>query len=351
MRLLYRADGGHPIGTGHVHRAVRIIRELRRTSPVSAALVTGDTTVANAISGQTPAFVVPTTPSYGPDSVKPAFRFSSIAGLDCLEPPDWDVIAVDMLDTEADEMSRLTEYGVPVVTFDDRGDGRTWASAVVNSLVMEPLPACLPSVTRLYEGFQYAVLDPLYARMNGTYAIRGGPIEKVFVTLGGGDAAGLAVKVARALMTVRGIRRVDFAVGPAFPFRNDLEDALTAAPWEFDVLAGLPNLADRYLGCDLAVIAGGLTMYEACCIGVPSLAVCQPIDHQLELSQRFAAEGAMATVGYGQEASEEKIANEVERLSRDEARRKEMTVHGPRLVDGRGVERVASIVKEVGRRK
>ena len=33
FRLLYRADGGHPIGTGHLFRASRILQERAATQP------------------------------------------------------------------------------------------------------------------------------------------------------------------------------------------------------------------------------------------------------------------------------------------------------------------------------
>ena len=82
-------------------------------------------------------------------------------------------------------------------------------------------------------------------------------------------------------------------------------------------------------------------MYEVCCLGTPALAVCQPIDHQLELSDRLTALGAMATVGWGLSATEDKIATSIIELSEDSSKRKRMSVIGPTIVDGRGTLRVA----------
>jgi hypothetical protein len=56
----------------------------------------------------------------------------------------------------------------------------------------------------------------------------------------------------------------------------------------------------------------------------------------------------MATVGFGLQAGEGRIAKEVERLSRDEAARKSLSVTGPRKVDGLGTARVSAIMSEIG---
>ena len=87
-------------------------------------------------------------------------------------------------------------------------------------------------------------------------------------------------------------------------------------------------------------------MYEVCCTGTPALAVCQPIDHQLELSNRLAAAGAMATAGWGPDATGQRIAEEVLALAAAPQRRRQMTQIGPTLLNGRGASRVASILRE-----
>ena len=347
MRLLYRADGGHPIGTGHTYRAIRLLNRLSEMADIQATLVAGDTPAARAMTESVRAKVVYVPPSFGPESVKPRFEFASLASVLAARP--YDAVVIDMLDTSASEMSALKRAVPRVASFDDRGDGRMQADALINVLVTEPYPETLPAELRLYQGPKYAALDSVYADARGAYRFHGGRLERVFVSLGGGDAAGLTVKVARALGRVPGVRRVEFGVGPAFPHQRDLENVLASAPFESEVFVSLPNLLERYLGCDLAIIAGGLTMYEACCIGAPALAVCQSIDHQFELAARLAAEGAMATAGYGEAASESKIAQAITRLASDEALRKAMSESGPRLVDGKGTERVAGLLKELGR--
>jgi spore coat polysaccharide biosynthesis predicted glycosyltransferase SpsG len=243
-------------------------------------------------------------------------------------------------------MAALRATGIPLVTFDDRGEGRRHAATIINVLVEEPAPDSLPRAIRLLEGGDYVVLDPVFESAQADSPVREfGPLRRAFVAMGGADAAGLSVKVARALRSVEGLEEVQFVCGPAFPHCDALRRETAGSPWRCELLDNLPGLLDRYRWCDLAIVAGGLTMYEVCCTGTPALAVCQPIDHQLELADRLSAAGAMATVGYGLEASEEKIAAEVARLTNPNVRRR-MSEAGPALVDGKGTQRVADAILE-----
>lgn len=343
--MLYRADGGHPIGTGHLFRAVRIIRELARLTPLEAHIVTADDPVVDRIVDIPGVAVHRLAPRSDSAAVKPVFAAAPVLAL--LREQAFDLVAVDMLDTPQDDMRELAQSGVPIVTFDDRGPGRMHADTLINILVEEPEPAALPASVRLLQGGEYVVLDPVFAEEHDrTPHGEFGPLCRIFIAMGGADAAGLTVKVARVLIAVPGLEHVEIVSGPAFPHRSWLESTLATAPWNYTVLSALPSLIDCYRRCDLAIVAGGLTMYEVCCLGTPSLAVCQPIDHQLELSDRLTASGAMATVGWGIDATEEQIASAVMDLANDPNHRRQMAEIGPTLVDGHGARRVAGALLE-----
>lgn len=348
MRILYRADAGPRIGTGHIFRALRLLTSLAARGPLDAVLATASDEAALRLAAQAPARIHELPPVKDPQSVKPRLEAASILPL--VRRDTWDLLVVDMLDTPAADMELLARSGVPIATFDDRGPGRVHASALVNILIEEPDPAALPPHVRLHQGPAFAVLDPAYAAAHGAYTRPAGALKRILVAMGGADAAGLTVKVARALRSVPDLDAVEFATGPAFPHRRQLDDALAGSPWNAVIHAGLPRLLERYLEADLCIVAGGLTMYEVCCVGAPALAVCQPIDHQAELAERLAREGALWTAGYGHEASEEQIAGLVRSLARDPQTRQRMTRIGPTLVDGRGTERVAAILWDTAKR-
>lgn len=339
MKVVYRADGGPPIGTGHLFRASRLLRSLAAQTDLDARLVYADHDSMKGIVCETPARSVPVPYTYAPDSVKPRFTAQSL--LPTLESEPCDLIIVDMLDTDREEMRQLAGFGIPIVSLDDRGEGRLFANCLINILIEEPDPGHLPPHIRLLEGGKYVPLDPQFIQAHRSYRSDfQGPIQNVFVALGGADAAGLSLKVAEALSHLPELARVEFLCGPAYPHRESLHAILQKAPWRSALLSGLPTLIEKYRWCDLAIVAGGLTMYEVCCVGTPALAVCQSIDHQIELAERLTRLGAMQTVGEGRKATLEQITDAVHTLSCRPDIRRALSRVGPEIVDGHGTDRV-----------
>ena len=91
-------------------------------------------------------------------------------------------------------------------------------------------------------------------------------------------------------------------------------------------------------GADVAVVAMGVTVYEALACGVPTVVVCRT-SGDVAHARALAARGAL--VNLGQHWNEEKIGAAVTELLATPARATALGEAGRALVDGRGAERVA----------
>lgn len=325
-------------------RAARVLGELSKATSLMATLAMSRDEDAKAIADHVPAekLLLPPLRARGP---KPLFDPTPLAEI--ISARDYDVVVVDMLDTDADALKPLAQAGAVVITLDDRGPGRRDAHGIINFLVREPCPEELPAGVRLFEGPEYATLDETYRSPPAPKRPFVSGDARILVTLGGADAAGLAVKVARALTGVHGVGHVQFICGAAFRHREELEAVIGKAPWPSTISEPLPTLKSAFEACDIAVIAGGMTLHEACCTGTPAVAVCQPIDHQIELAEWFSQRGAMLTVGDGTTAPEATIAGAVRMLLEDAELRKQMMSVGPSLVDGYGTTRCARAILDI----
>jgi len=146
LRLVYRADGGHPVGTGHIWRGVRILRALAERTELEARIVFADDPFARGAAARAPATAVVLPPRNDVHAVKPLLTAGPL--LEHLRDEPCDVLVVDMLDTPDDAMAALAATGASIVTLDDRGDGRKRANLLVNTLVQKPEPNALPSSSR-----------------------------------------------------------------------------------------------------------------------------------------------------------------------------------------------------------
>jgi spore coat polysaccharide biosynthesis predicted glycosyltransferase SpsG len=339
VRLFYRADGSAEIGTGHLLRGIRIAAELSRRGdhPLTFCVRAHPWAVACA---RRAGLEVVELPFDLPIAEEPQRCVQAARRLGC------DAAAVDLLDTpaEPDLCGALRAAGLRVVTFDNTGPGRLAAHAVINFLVRDPAPGAVAARGgSLYEGPEYATLLPEYAGRDQQPKMIRPRAERLLVTMGGGDAAGLAVKVVRALQPDPPLS-VSVVVGSAFPHMEALQAAASASPHTVRVEDALPSLLPEWEMADMAVVAGGLTMHEALVTGTPAIAVCQEVWHQPFLARLFAAQGVMVDLGLGRDLSEDAIGAAVAELAGDPARREQISRGGQRLSDGRGTERVADVL-------
>ena len=96
---------------------------------------------------------------------------------------------------------------------------------------------------------------------------------------------------------------------------------------------------------DLAISAAGSTCFELAHLGLPALLIVTA-DNQVLNSQGIASRGAAVHLGTIGDLSPGALVETVERVLDDADLRDRMSDAGRRLVDGRGVERVAEALQQ-----
>ena len=96
---------------------------------------------------------------------------------------------------------------------------------------------------------------------------------------------------------------------------------------------------------DLAISAAGCTVWELCCLSVPTILLILA-DNQEPIAQSLHKKGIMKNLGWFNQVYEPHIQREVSKLSVDKKSRQEMAGKGHLLVDGLGVERVVKEIEE-----
>jgi UDP-2,4-diacetamido-2,4,6-trideoxy-beta-L-altropyranose hydrolase len=231
--------------------------------------------------------------------------------------------------------------GVPIVSVHDLGIGLGDADLVVDGSIAA---VHRPSGGRLLLGPRFAILNPrtLSARSRRKRARRR---LDVVVALGGGPRRSIALALARALVDCRPGLRVGVAIG--FVARA-VAGAATDVEWVRPDGFGAALSSAR-----VAVVGGGLTVYESLALGVPSVGV-SVVPSQRPTVTGLARRGAL--VDGGAIGGRPRRPGAVARLARavcglldDTTRQRTLRRAAAVLVDDRGAARVAKAIVQLAR--
>lgn len=233
------------------------------------------------------------------------------------------------LDGEARLAVALT--GARHVVVDDFGGPGPWPCDVVVNPNLGAGSVSYPQAGRTLAGPRFALLREAVRRAAGRGRDPVAPVRRIVVSLGGSDL-GARARVLLETIAPRGDDGLEVvATLPA----GGLPAGVEAAP-----RSELPELL---AWADMAILSGGVLKYEAAACGLPALLVAV-VEHQVEVARRFAATGAARYLGRLDRLSAFAVGTAVARLRRDADTRLRMRTVGRRLVDGRGVQRIADAV-------
>lgn len=186
------------------------------------------------------------------------------------------------------------------------------------------------------EGPQFAIVRPSLRLRRPASANPAAEVTRVLVTMGGADPSGqTASALERLAVLVPADVRVDVAMGALATTALE-ERVRTLADGRFQVHRD-PALFDELLSAaDVIVCSGGGTLLEALCLGKPAVVYPQNQAERLHAG-RYVDEGACVW------------ADRLPEVLQQVEQRRALAQQGLRLIDGRGVERIAAHVLDLAR--
>jgi RimJ/RimL family protein N-acetyltransferase len=132
---------------------------------------------------------------------------------------------------------------------------------------------------------------------------------------------------------------VDAVLGWGSPNAREVEEAarrLRSATCHGQVT----DMAAQMAGADLAVGAGGISTWERCCVGLPSIVITVAANQE-EATRTMGRTGHLLDLGPAPALAPDDLARALGTLLRNEGLREHFSRAGRALVDGRGAQRVA----------
>jgi UDP-2,4-diacetamido-2,4,6-trideoxy-beta-L-altropyranose hydrolase len=331
--LLLRADAGTRIGTGHLMRCLTLaerwiagggralLASVGLPVPLRPAL---DRLGVEAVS-------LPSAPDLDGEA-------AALAALADREAARW--ITLDGYQFDSRYQEKLRAAGHRLLLVDDYGQADRYAANLVlnQNLGARPeLYAARSRETRLLLGPRYALLRREFAAARRRpRSDAAGPL-RLLVTLGGSDPENVTGRLLEGLRLLppETLGEATVVLGGANPH------AVEASPQDprFRLHRNVAAMGGLMAAADLAIAAGGTTVWELCCLGTPMLLLTLAVNQAGNCAE-LAAAGIARHLGRPAEATPEGIADAVADLAARPDLRAEMGRRARALVDGEGARRV-----------
>lgn len=341
MRVLIRVDGDARMGGGHVMRCLTLAAAAaRRGWDASFVTVAGGMAPRIRDAGfgvlELPASDVPDDGGAPPHAhwlrADPARDAQATGEQAARLRADWLIWDHYGLDGAWVDAVRAHCPDMRVLALDDLDD-RTLNSDLLLDQTRLDRSARRHPVTCALTGPDYALLRPEFAAMRpASLARRGADVARVIVMPGMMDAAGLAPM---ALETLRDFPdlQAEVVMGRASQSAGAVAALCAAHPnWTFT--AEPPDMAAHMAAADLCIGAGGMTGWERCCLGLPTVAVAVA-DNQVPSLTGLADAGAVIALTL--EDARTRLGDAVRTAV---AKAADISARAAALCDGLGAERV-----------
>ena len=339
--LLIRADASVAMGTGHVMRCLalaqafrdaggRAVFIMRECTPAIRARLLAESCDVLSIS------CAPGTPDDARHTVALARQYGVV----------W--IAVDGYQFGANYQNALKDEGAKVLFVDDYGHAEHYSADIVLNQNLGSAPRLYASrgaQTQLLLGSRYCLLRREFAVWRAW--TRDVPVigRHVLVTMGGSDPENVTARIVDALALVEAEDLETIVVmGGSAPHFEALEQSVAHVGKSITIRRDVDNIAELMAWADLAVSSAGTTCWELCLLGLPSLLV-DVAENQTALARELDRRRAAIHMGAPRDSTMAQLACQLQTLLQSHEMRRSLAVRCRELVDGKGAERVVSLMR------
>jgi len=200
----------------------------------------------------------------------------------------------------------------------------------------------VPDKANILTGSAYAMLRPEFARERPAALKRrreAGPVRRILVSMGTVDPAGITARVVEQLVEAMPECAIDVVLGPQAQSLDQVRRLQERHP-QVSVHVDARNMAELMRDADVAVGAAGMTSWERCCLGLPSI-VLVLAENQSLIAQRLAETSAHVVVPAQDLGA---LVEGLCRLSESQTLRVVMAERAAEVCDGSGVEKVRALM-------
>lgn len=255
-------------------------------------------------------------------------------------------VVVDGYHFGSDYQRWLKDAGLRLLFIDDNGHAdHYYADWVLNQNIHadESLYRNRETYTKLLLGTSYALLRrEFWAWRNWKREIPE-VAQNILITMGGADPDNVTLRVLESIITTPHAERLNIrvVVGGSNPHLDTLLSFVESSDVSIEILHNVSNMPELMAWADIAISAGGSTVWELCMMGLPSLLIVTA-DNQRLIVQKLSNRFVCVDLGWCTDTTTQLRVLFLHLYSKSE--RQSLSKKAHKLVDGFGAKRVANTI-------
>lgn len=346
-RLVIRADADSVMGTGHVMRCLALAEAwIDRDGEVLFVGRIEPEPLRRRMESAGVGLVELTGCHPAPADLA-AMCFLAGEQLDQQNALGW--LVLDGYHFDGSYLQAMRDAGWQLLVIDDLGQIPEYhCEVLLNQNLYAPslVYQCSPGTVMLL-GPRYALLRREF-RCLGEERSLPDSAQRLLITMGGGDEHNVTAKVLSAL-ALSGLEDIEVkaVLGPANSHAKELGALVAGLPFRCELARNVADMAALIRWADAAVTAAGITTYELACAGTPFVTLVTA-NNQEANANKFAEHEVALNLGWYDVIAPDKLASRLREFLCDGGQLRDQAAKGRELVDGRGAERVVSVLLAKG---
>lgn len=342
-KIAIRTDGSPDIGMGHIMRCISLGKEFKRWG-CTVFFFSKYSDGINKIRSEGFELIKIKNGKLNSLENEPEFGADQIIAL--VEQFGIDVLIIDSYNVSRQYFLQLKPYVKKLVYIDDINKYVYPVDILINGNITGEYMKY-----EKYSDDETMLLGPKYNLIRDEFkslpsrAINK-EVKEVMVTTGGSDAYNMNSKIVNMLISGENKKNfiINIVVGSAFKNKKQLEN-ISKEHDNVVLHENVKRMSDIMLRSDIAISAGGSTLYELCACGTPTLAFIAA-DNQEELVNKMEELGYIQSLGWYNEIAEDNFAGSFKAMYNDYNRRLGLSKKMQSLVDAQGTRRIVEEVLE-----
>lgn len=365
MKILFRADASVQQGTGHIMRCLVIADELRKrgheciflTQPFLPNFLAQIKDRQHRL-----VFFKKNEMELVNDSVnneylawlgRPIIQ-DAMETLDVIKCERPDIIITDHYAINATWTSMVSCNEIKTVVIDDLANREHLCDVLIDQnfgRAPEQYKGLVSQKTKILAGAEYIFIkdDFRKKRKAAQKARLNRPPKRLNICMGGIDKDNVTYSVLETIRELNYLKNwgIDIVLRSASPHANTLREYVENQKIDMQLHFDAENMASLFSKADLAIGAGGVTLWERCCMGLPTV-LLTIADNQIPAALAMTKTGAVIYAGdIRKQHWENKLDEKLKTLAQDVDVIHKMSRNAFDVCDGTGIDKVCNIIELV----